>query len=126
MCVGVQILGDSPPFTVGSTATLSCVSDSDANMIEWFDGSVTRVDMTTTGRSLDLVLNPVRDDLHQTTFTCRVTRANGVVEQNITLSVAGENLVLAYMSTVAYKCQTVPSILLIYPVCPGVSELLYI
>ncbi len=92
MCVGVQILGDSPPFTVGDTATLSCVSDSDANMIEWFDGSGTRVDMTTTGRSLDLVLNPVRDDLHQTTFTCRVTRANGVGEQSITLSVIGETL----------------------------------
>ncbi len=92
VCAGVQIPGDSPPFTVGSTATLSCVSDLDATMIEWFDGSGTRVDMTTTGRTLDYVLDPVSDDLHQTTFTCRVTRDNGVVEQSITLSLIGENL----------------------------------
>ena len=92
VCAGVQIPGDSPPFTVGSTATLSCVSDLDAIMIEWFDGSGTRVDMTTTGRTLDYVLDPVSDDLHQTTFICRVTRDNGVVEQSITLSLIGENL----------------------------------
>ncbi len=92
VCAGVQILGDIPPFTVGSTATLSCVSDSDATMIEWCDGSGIRVDVTTTGRTLDYVLDPVRDDLHQTTFTCRVTRVNGVGEQSITLSVIGENL----------------------------------
>ncbi len=91
-CAGVQILGYIPPFTVGSTTTLSCVSDSDATMIEWFDGSGTRVDMTTTGRTLDYVLDPVSDDLHQTTFICRVTRASGVVEQSITLSVIGENI----------------------------------
>ena len=91
-CAVVQILGDNPPFTVGSTATLSCVSDSDATMIEWLDGNSISVSMTTVGRELDLVLNPVRDDLHQTTFTCRVTRANGVGEQSITLSVIGESL----------------------------------
>ncbi len=60
-------------------------------MIEWFDGSGTRVDMTTTERTLDYVLDPVTDDLHQTTFTCRMTRANDVIEHSITLSLIGEN-----------------------------------
>ncbi len=70
-------------------ATLSCISDSDVTMIEWFDGSNTRVNMTTTGRRLDYVLDPVSDDLHETTFTCRVTRTTGVAEQSITLTVTG-------------------------------------
>ncbi len=86
---GVQILGDDPPFTVGGMATISCISDSDATMIEWFDGSNMEVNMTTTGRRLDNVLGPVRDDLHETTFTCRVTRTTGVAEQSITLTVTG-------------------------------------
>ncbi len=87
---GVQILGDDPPFAVGGMATLLCVSDSDVTMIEWFDGSNTRVNMTTTGRKLDYTLYPVTDDLHETTFTCRVTRTTGVAEQSITLTVTGE------------------------------------
>ncbi len=74
---------------MGSTATLSCVSDSDVITIEWFDGSNTRVAMTTTGRTLDYILNPVSDDLHETTFTCRVTRTTGVAEQSIILTVTG-------------------------------------
>ena len=86
---GVQILGDDLPLTVGSITTLSCVSDSDATMIEWFDGSNTRVNMTTNGRRLNNVLDPVSDHLHETTFTCRVTRTTGVVEQSITLTVTG-------------------------------------
>ena len=86
---GIQILGGDPPLTVGSITTLSCVSDSDVIMIEWFDDSNTRVSMTTTGRTLDYILNPVSDDLHETTFTCRVTRTTGVVEQSITLTVTG-------------------------------------
>ncbi len=90
LCVGVQILGDTPPFTVGGTATISCVSDSDTMRIEWFDGSSTRVGMTTTGRILHFVVNPVSDDLHDTTFTCRVTRTGGTAEQNITLTVMGK------------------------------------
>ncbi len=90
MYTGVQILGDTPPFTVGGMATLSCVSDSDAMMIEWFDGSNTSIGNTNTGRTLDYVLNPVSDDLHDTSFTCRVTRAAGTAEQDITLTVIGE------------------------------------
>ena len=70
-------------------ATLLCVSDSNATMIEWLDGNNTRVNMTTTGRRLDYVLDPVRDDLNETTFTCRVTRTTGVAEQSIPLTVTG-------------------------------------
>ena len=76
---------------MGGIATVSCVSDSDATMIEWFDGSNTRVNMTTTGRRLDNVLDPVSDNLHETTFTCRVTRTTGVAEQSLTLTVTGES-----------------------------------
>ncbi len=72
-------------------ATLSCVSYFDAIIIEWFDGSNTRVNMTTTGRRLDYVLDPVSDHLHETTFTCLVTRATGVAEQSITLTVTGKS-----------------------------------
>ncbi len=90
MCAGVQIRGDNPPFIVGDVATLSCDSDSDAMMIEWIDGNNTRVNMTTTGRRLDYVLDPVSDDLHDTTFTCRVTRTASTANQTITLTVIGE------------------------------------
>ena len=84
-------MGDVPPFTVGGVATLSCLSDSDAIMMEWFDGSMTRVAMTTMGRTLNYTFSPVRDDLQGSEFTCRVTRTEGTGEQRIALSVTGES-----------------------------------
>ncbi len=90
MHAGIQIQSDMPTFIVGDMATLTCVSETDAIMIEWFDGNNAQVNMTTAGRTLDYILNPVSDDLHETTFTCRVTRVFGTAEQNITLDVTGE------------------------------------
>ena len=84
-------MGDVPPFTVGGVATLSCVSDSDVIMIEWFDYTMTQVAMTTTGRTLNHTFSPVRDDLQGSEFTCRVTRTGGTREQSIVLSVTGES-----------------------------------
>ncbi len=88
---GVLIPGDQErQYTVGKTETLSCISDSDATMIEWLSGGNTRVAITTTERTLNYTLDPVSDDIHETTFTCRVTRTTGVAEQSITLTLTGK------------------------------------
>ena len=75
---------------MGSTATLSCVSDSDATMIEWLIGNA-QLSVTTSSRTLDYELNPVTDDLHENTLTCRVTRTARTAEQTIFLTVIGES-----------------------------------
>ena len=61
-------------LVVGSNAALRCVSVSPATMIEWVNSGV-EVTMTTTGLTLDLPFTPVTDTLHNSEFTCRVTRS---------------------------------------------------
>ena len=46
--------------------------------------------MTTTVQTLDLPFTPVSDSLHNSVYTCRVTRAEGTGEQTVTLTVTGE------------------------------------
>ena len=85
-------MGDSPPFTVGGVATITCVSDSPASMIQWLDNTGSQVAMTISEQTLDYSFNPVRDDIQGSRFTCRVTRVNEMVDQLITLFVTGEFL----------------------------------
>ena len=59
-------------------------------MIQWLDPGGVEVAMTTTGQTLDLPFNPVSDSLHNSVYTCRVTRAEGTGEQSTTLTVTGE------------------------------------
>ena len=91
---GISIEGDdSLPFTVGTAASIRCVSESPATMIQWLDPSGVEVAMTTAGQTLDLPFNPVSDSLHNSVYTCRATRAEGdggTGEQTVTLTVTGE------------------------------------
>ena len=78
------------PFTVGSAATLSC-SDLAASSIEWLDSMRRVMEMTTSQQQLDLTFNPVNDSIHNTGYSCRVTRRDGtVVEQIVILNVTSE------------------------------------
>lgn len=90
-CTGISIEGASSlPFIVGSTANIRCVSDSPVTIIQWLGTSDIEIAMTMTGQTLDLQISPVSDSLHNSVYTCRVTRAEGTREQSITLSVTGE------------------------------------
>ena len=80
-------------LVVGSDATLRCVSVSPATMIQWINSAGDEVAMTTTGLTLDLPLTPVTDTLHNSEFTCQVTRSpsnGGTGELSTTLTVTGE------------------------------------
>ena len=89
---GVLIRTD--PFIVGMLATLTCTSDISADRIEWLDQSdldserraVARV---TSMDRLDLTFNPVNDSIHNSVYTCRVTRGDKMFEENITITVSG-------------------------------------
>ena len=91
MYVGPTVSGvEQLPFTVDSAATLSC-SDSAASSIEWLDSMRRVVEMTTSQQQLDLTFNPVNDSIHNTGYSCRVTRRDGTVaEQIVILNVTGE------------------------------------
>ena len=80
-------------LVVGSDATLRCVSVSPATMIQWINTAGDEITMTTMGLTLDLPLTPVTDTLHNSEFTCRVTRSpsnGGTGELSTTLTVIGE------------------------------------
>ena len=71
--VTVSIVSDS--FIVGSSAQLTCSSDLDeAVLIEWV--SETGQVASTTGTMLTLSIDLVNDSLHETEFTCFVTRVS--------------------------------------------------
>ncbi|XP_064386138.1 mucin-2-like isoform X3 [Halichondria panicea] len=77
-------------LVVGSDATLRCVSVSPATMIQWINTAGDEITMTTMGLTLDLPLTPVTDTLHNSEFTCRVTRSpsnGGTGELSTTLTV---------------------------------------
>ena len=89
---GIDIEGGEG-LVVGSDAALRCVSVSPATMIQWINNAGVEVAMTTTGLTLDLPFAPVTDTLHNSEFTCRVTRSTengGTGELSATLTVTGE------------------------------------
>ena len=81
---------------MGSNATITCVSETDTEKMEWLRDDDVVVVLMLTARQLDLTFSPVNDSLHGKVFTCRVTRnstatrsSSGVVKQNFTMSVSG-------------------------------------
>lgn len=88
---------------MGSPASLRCVSVAPATMIQWFDSNGAVVAMTTGEDILDLSFSPIDDTLHDSMFTCRVTRLvgeGGTGELNTRpLRVIGECILLTMMSS---------------------------
>ena len=73
------------------SATLTCTSDVSANQIEWLDSERRVVARVTSMDQLDLIFNPVNDSIHNSVYTCRVTRGEEIAEQNITIDVTGND-----------------------------------
>ena len=86
---GVSISSD--PFIVGMSATHTCTSDVSANRIEWLDNDRRVVAIVTSMDQLDLTFNPVNDSIHNSVYTCRVTRGEEIAEQNVTIKVTGND-----------------------------------
>ena len=71
------------------SATLTCTSDVSANQIEWLDNERRVVARVTSMDRLDLTFNPVNDSIHNSVYTCRVTRGDDIFEDSVTITVAG-------------------------------------
>ena len=89
MVLGIKISND--PFVVGSRAVVNCSSDSGVvDRIEWVSMEGELLVSDTSIQQLKLVLDPVRDDLHRSNFTCIVTRNNIGFNQTLSLAVRGK------------------------------------
>ena len=83
-------------FSVGQSATTSCISDAPATRIEWLIDEVVVESATSNGiQELDLVFSPVNDSIHNQVYVCRVTRdgRDGMpvtAMQNFTVNVKGK------------------------------------
>ena len=75
------------------SATLMCTSDVSANQIEWLDGDMTVVARVTSMDQLDLTFNSVNDSIHNSVYTCRVTRGEAMNEDSVTIDVTGIKLI---------------------------------
>ena len=79
-------------FSVGDSATASCVSDNQATRMEWLSNGVV-VETAMSTQQLDLEFSPVNDSIHNQVYVCRVTRESAIqVQQNFTVRVDGKNL----------------------------------
>ena len=76
-------------FIVGMSATLTCTSDVSADKIEWLDNDRRVVARVTFSDRFDLTFNPVNDSLHNSVYTCQVTRGDVIIEQGIFIAVTG-------------------------------------
>ena len=81
---------DTGTFKIGSSANISCRSDTPTEKMEWLrDGDVVVAAQST--QRLDLIFDVVNDSIHNQVYMCRVTRkAIDITEQNLTISVEGE------------------------------------
>ena len=86
---GVVILGADQSLVVGEAASITCVSDAPATRIEWLDSERRVVARVTSMDQLDLTFNPVNDNVHNSVYTCQVTRGDRMVEDNVTITVIG-------------------------------------
>ena len=87
-CPGIDISND--PFVVGSRAVVNCSSDSDVDRIEWISREGEVLSSGTSIQQLMYVVDPVRDNLHGSEFTCIVTRNQIVFNQTLPLTVRGK------------------------------------
>ena len=80
--IGVSIISDV--FSFGRSATVTCISDIEASMIEWLHNGVTfESSSATSTKQLSLTFSHVNDSIHGEVYTCRVTRMSGVKAQQI-------------------------------------------
>ena len=107
---GVKIVGPDQSLVVGVIASISCISDVPAIRLDNERRVVARV---TSMDQLDLTFNPVNDSIHNSVYTCRVTRRDDIAEQVVTITVAGTiqyevtNLISNYAHTIiqfVYTC----------------------
>ena len=82
--VGVQISGDFA-LIVGESATISCITDLNVEILEWVHGD--SVLANSTSQQLDLTFDLVTDLHHGKAYICRATTTYGSQERNITLTV---------------------------------------
>ena len=75
------------------SATLTCTSEVSANQIEWLDSDRRVVARVTSMDQLDLTFNPVNDSIHNSVYTCRVTRGEAMNEDSVTIDVTGIKLI---------------------------------
>ncbi len=85
---------DATPFVVSRTAEVTCSSDDGiADRIEIVSEDGLLMASEASVQHLTLTVNPVTDSLHNTNFTCSVTRTMGTTTQTdsqaITVTVNG-------------------------------------
>ena len=74
-------------FELGSTSSITCLSDLGVNLIEWLhDNSVVQ---RTEGNQAELMVYNVSDSDHSKEFVCRSTARFGVQEKTVTIQVEG-------------------------------------
>ena len=88
-CYFSGVLIRTDPFIVGMLATLTCTSDVSANRIEWLDSDRRVVARVTSMNRLELTFNPVNDSIHNSVYTCKVTRREAMNEDSVTIDVTG-------------------------------------
>ena len=86
------ILIRTDPFIVGTSATLTCTSDVSADQIEWLDSERRVVARVTSMDQLELTFNPVNDSIHNSVYTCRVTKGNDIVGDCIAINATGMSM----------------------------------
>ena len=86
---GVRILQADQLLVAGGVGSISCVSDAPPTMIEWLDSERRVVARVTSMDQLDLTFNLVNISIHNSVYTCRVTRGDDIVEESVTINVAG-------------------------------------
>ena len=79
---------------MGSNASITCRSDTDAERMEWLTQEGTQSVMIASERNvtqLNLTFTPVSDSIHGQVYICRVIRNNNdTPEQNFTMNVEGQ------------------------------------
>lgn len=76
---------------MGSTATITCRSDTPTERIEWLRDEDIVIGFESMVMQLDLHFTPVNDSIHGQVYICRVTRnITEVAERNFTMNVGGK------------------------------------
>ena len=89
---------DSPVFTLGQPASLSCTSDLRGADIEWTSHPEDDISaVSVTGGDGYLQFPSVSEDLHDRVYVCHVTTPYGSLEEEYRITVEGE-VVLAFLS----------------------------
>ena len=88
---GITITGLEDPLMVGESATISCITNELASLIEWSNKS-SGLTMDVNVTVLNYTISLVTDDLQGETFTCTAVVSNTNDTERVTLNVAGTAL----------------------------------